>query len=73
MLSFTEINSKRERLGISQKHLCSVADVSEHSFSRAKSTGREPTPRIRRKLSVALDAIADERGVVVVDGGEVGQ
>ncbi len=67
MLSFQEINSQRERLGITQKRLCRVADVSEHSFSRAKSTGKEPTPRIRRRLSVALDSIASERGVKFVE------
>lgn len=65
--SFEQIQERRSRLGISQKHLCSVADVNETTFSKAKSLGREPTPRIRRRLSVAIDQIAAERGIVLVD------
>lgn len=67
--SFEEIQERRTRLGVTQKHLCSVADVNETTFSKAKTTGREPTPRIRRRLTIALDAIAAERGVQIVDAG----
>jgi transcriptional regulator with XRE-family HTH domain len=64
--SFTQILEKCARLGVSQKQLCSVADVNEGTLSRAKKAEREPTNRIRRRLSVAIDEIAAERGVTFV-------
>lgn len=69
--SFEEIQARCSRLGITQKHLCGVADVNETTFSKAKRSGREPTLRTRRRLSVALDQIAAERGVQIVEEGEV--
>ncbi|WP_333674008.1 hypothetical protein [Agrobacterium tumefaciens] len=39
-------------------------------MSRAKKAEREPTNRIRRRLSAAIDDIAAERGVVFVDEGQ---
>jgi predicted transcriptional regulator len=65
--SFDQIRERAARLGVSQKHLCGVADVNETTFSKAKTHGREPTPRIRRRLSVAIDSIAAERGVKFVE------
>jgi len=65
--SFFEIDAKREKLGVKQVELCRMADVNEGTYSKAKQEGREPMPRIRRKLWAALDAIAEERGVAVVD------
>jgi len=69
--SFEEIQARCLRLGITQKHLCSVADVNETTFSKAKTSGREPTLRTRRRLSTAIDQIAAERGVRFVENGEV--
>lgn len=54
-------------MGISQAELCRRADVSESTVSRAKSISRELTPRIRARLDRALSAIAQERGVTIVD------
>lgn len=65
--TFSEIQERCSRLGISQKELCRVADVNETTYSKAKSLGREPTARTRRKLSHALIKIADDRGVAVVE------
>lgn len=69
--SFEEIQARCLRLGVTQKHLCSVADVNETTFSKAKRSGREPTLRTRRRLSAALDQIAAERGIQFVEEGEV--
>lgn len=66
--SFEQIKERIVRLGVSQKHLCSVADVNETTFSKYKRRGGEPTPRIRRRLTDALDQIVAERGIVLVDG-----
>lgn len=68
--SFTQILERCARLGVSQKQLCRVADVNEGTLSRAKKAEREPTNRIRRRLSAAIDDIASERGVVFVDEGQ---
>lgn len=65
--SFSEIQERCSRLGISQKELCRVADVNETTFSKAKTKDREPTERTRRKLSRALVTIANERGVAVLE------
>lgn len=59
--SFEEIETQRERLGVIQRDLCQRADVYEGTYSKAKQTGKEPTPRIRRKLWTALDALIAER------------
>lgn len=68
--SFSEIQERCSRLGISQKELCRVADVNEATYSQAKTRGREPTARTRRKLSHALIQIADERGVAVIEDNQ---
>lgn len=68
--SLDEIDSLRARLGIAQADMCRVADVSESTVSRARAESREPTERIRRKLSKALSEIARERGVTVVEQTE---
>lgn len=64
--SFLEIDQLRNRLGIAQAELCRAADVSESTISKARSSQRELSPRIRRKLIRALDQIASRRGVAVV-------
>lgn len=68
--SFADIDSLRNRLGIAQAEMCREADVSESTLSRARSDQREPSPRIRRKLIMALERIAASRGVMVVDQPE---
>lgn len=65
--TFEEIDALRGRLGISQVDMCRVAEVSESTISRARSEGREPSPRIRRRLTRALDEIAEVRGIVPVE------
>ncbi len=65
--SFDEIDALRARLGINQVDMCRRAEVSESTISKARSASREPSPRIRRKLVAALDAIASERGIVPVE------
>lgn len=69
MQNFDKIDEMRERLGIAQKDLCERADVHVSSYSRYKAAGREPTARIRSKLLRALDGIAAERGVAIVEEG----
>lgn len=71
--SLDEIDAIRARLGIAQADLCRVADVSESTLSRNKRLNREPTPRIRRKLVKALETIAEERGIALVDRPESDQ
>lgn len=65
--SFEEILARAAKLGVSQKQMCSVADVSESTLSKAKADGREPTAKTRNKLSNALHKIARERGVQLVE------
>lgn len=69
--SLLDIDAKRNRLGISQKELCRQADVHESTYSKAKAEDREPMPRIRRKLWATLNAIAEERGLIVLPEGEI--
>jgi len=71
MQNFSDIDARRERLGVSQRDLCARADVNASTYSRVKSAGGDLTPRILRKLTGALDAIARERGVLLVDGESV--
>lgn len=66
MQSFSEIDARRERLGVSQRDLCGRADVNVSTYSRVKGADGELTPRILRKLALALDAIAAERGIALV-------
>lgn len=70
--SFSEIQERCSRLGISQKELCRVADVNETTYSKNKRLDREPTVRTRRKLSQALLTLANERGVALVEDGDHG-
>jgi len=65
--SFIEIDQLRNRLGIAQAEMCRAADVSESTISKARSSQRELSPRIRRKLIRALDQIAVARGVTVIN------
>ncbi|MVA23193.1 helix-turn-helix transcriptional regulator [Agrobacterium vitis] len=65
MDKFSEIDERRERLGIKQNEMCRLADVSPSTLTRARSGGKDPTPRILRKLRVALDGISRERGVAL--------
>ena len=68
MQTFVDIDARRNRLGIAQKELCERADVNASTYSRCKSERREPMRRIVRKLASALNQIAAERGVVIVEG-----
>jgi transcriptional regulator with XRE-family HTH domain len=63
--SFSLIDARREKLGIKQNELCRAADVNEGTYSRARRTSSEPTPRVRRKLWTALEAIREERGLIL--------
>lgn len=65
--SFAEIDALRGRLGINQVDMCRVAEVSESTISKARSEQRDPSPRIRRKLTAALDVIAKDRGIVLAE------
>lgn len=67
--SLEKIDERRQRLGVAQADLCRKADVSQSTLSRARKSGREPTARILAKLDRTLDAIAAERGVVIVGEG----
>ncbi len=69
MQNFDKIDEMRERLGVAQKDLCERADVHVSTYSRYKVRGQEPTARIRSKLLRALDGIAQERGLVVLEEG----
>lgn len=72
MQNLSEIESKRERLGVSLKEMCARADVHQSTLSRARTSRKEPTPRIRAKLVNALEQIAVERGVrlMLTEGAE---
>jgi predicted transcriptional regulator len=70
--SLDEIDSLRNRLGIAQADMCRVADVSESTVSRARAAQRQPTKRIRRKLAAALEEIARDRGVTVIENIDEG-
>lgn len=63
------LDDLRRRLGILQADMCRRADVSESTISKCRTSGREPTRRIRGKLARALRDIADERGVALVEDG----
>ncbi|MQB43362.1 helix-turn-helix transcriptional regulator [Rhizobium sp. ICMP 5592] len=77
MHTFDEIDTRRQRLGLTQKELCGKADVHESTYSRycGRDAAGSPTPRILRKLDAAVREIAQERGIVFVDDktGEVRQ
>ncbi|MAU21073.1 MAG: hypothetical protein CMH13_11135 [Martelella sp.] len=62
-----EIEILRTRIGVDQKAMCERGDVSQSTLVRCRKAGREPTERVRRKLKAALDGIAEERGIVVLD------
>lgn len=72
MQNLSEIERKRERLGVTLKEMCSRADVHQSTLSRARTGHKEPTARIRAKLANALDEIATERGIRIIsaEGGE---
>ena len=61
MQTFEEIDTRRARLGITQRDLCLTADVNASTYSRCKERGYEPTPRTLRKLSAALEALTEEK------------
>ena len=65
--SLEKIDLLRQRLGVPQVELCRKADVCPSTLSRARSSGRQPSGRILRKLGGALTDIARERGVAVVE------
>jgi predicted transcriptional regulator len=67
MQSFDDIDALRARLGITQKDLCERADVNASTYSRCKDDGHQPTRRIVGKLSQALVALQNERGITLVD------
>ncbi|WP_313193071.1 helix-turn-helix transcriptional regulator [Shinella zoogloeoides] len=66
MQNLSEIERKRERLGVTLKEMCARADVHQSTLSRARTGRKEPTARIRAKLSHALDEIASERGIQII-------
>jgi transcriptional regulator with XRE-family HTH domain len=57
MQRFEDIDARRARLGITQRDLCRAADVNASTYSRCKEDGYQPTQRILRKLSKALDKL----------------
>lgn len=61
MQTFEEIDTRRARLGITQRDLCLTADVNASTYSRCKEQGYEPTSRTLRKLSAALEALTEEK------------
>lgn len=61
MQTFEEIDTRRARLGITQRDLCAKADVNASTYSRCKESGHQPTRRILKKLSAALDALMLEK------------
>lgn len=65
--SLEKIDELRSRFGVAQVDLCKRADVSQSTLVRARKSGRAPTLRILRKLSVALDEIRQERGIAIVE------
>lgn len=70
MQNLSEIEHKRERLGVTLKEMCARADVHQSTLSRARTSGKEPTGRIRSKLANALEEIAAERGVRIIASEE---
>lgn len=65
--SLQEIDARRQRLGVQQKEMCKVAEVAESTLTRNRNAGKEPSPRIRRRLVRALDQIATRRGIALLE------
>lgn len=61
MQTFEEIDTRRARLGITQRDLCLTADVNASTYSRCKDEGYEPTTRTLRKLSRALEQMTEKK------------
>ena len=79
MSRFDEIDSKREKLGISQKELCAAAGVTPQAYSKWRQNPGSITERTIAKLNGALDrlrpalsiATPKQKRILLIIGGGI--
>ncbi len=68
--SLKDVDEMRNRLGIRQKDLCQRAGVTASALIRCRKDDREPRVRTLQALMAAMESIAEERGVRLVEASD---
>jgi phosphopantothenoylcysteine decarboxylase / phosphopantothenate---cysteine ligase len=74
MSTFNEIEAQRQRMGLSQKHLCIAAGVTPQAYSKWRLSPESITARTLDKLAAALEKLTPaqankKRILLIISGG----